>query len=69
MHSWDASYIRKGGSIEILYSIFTEFDIAMTLVRLIKVCLNEISSKVHTRENNVCLSFINLSCSCNADYL
>jgi hypothetical protein len=31
---------------DILYNIFIEFGVAMKLVRLIKVCLNETYSKV-----------------------
>jgi hypothetical protein len=32
---------------ELLYSIFTDFNIPVKLVRLIKMCLNETCSKVH----------------------
>jgi len=32
---------------EVLYIILTELDLLMKLVRLIKMCLNETSSKVH----------------------
>jgi hypothetical protein len=32
---------------EVLYNILLEFDIPMKLVRLIKMCLNEIYSKIH----------------------
>jgi hypothetical protein len=32
---------------EVLYNIMLEFDIPKKLVRLIKMCLNEIYSKVH----------------------
>jgi len=32
---------------EVLYKILVEFGIPMTLVRLIKICLNETYSRVH----------------------
>ena len=32
---------------EVLYKILIEFGIPMTLVRLIKICLNEAYSRVH----------------------
>jgi hypothetical protein len=32
---------------EVLYNILIEFEVPMKLVRLIKMCLNEIYSKVH----------------------
>jgi hypothetical protein len=33
---------------DLLYNIFTEFDIHMKLARLIKMCLNETYCKAHT---------------------
>jgi hypothetical protein len=32
--------------MEVLYNIFTEFGVAMKVVRLIKICLNELYSRV-----------------------
>jgi hypothetical protein len=36
---------------EILYNIFTEFCIPMDLVRVIRMCLNEIYSKLRIGKN------------------
>jgi hypothetical protein len=41
---------------EVLYNIFIEFGIAMKLVRLIKMCLNETYSKIHIDVDVVFLS-------------
>jgi hypothetical protein len=41
---------------EVLYNILTEFGIPMKLVRLIKICLTETSSKVHTGIH-LCVAF------------
>jgi hypothetical protein len=38
---------------EVLYDILVEFRIAMKLVRLIKICLNETYSKVHIIQNGL----------------
>jgi hypothetical protein len=35
----------------VLCNIFSEFDIPLKLVKLIKMCLNEICSKVHIGKN------------------
>jgi hypothetical protein len=36
---------------EVLYNTLIEFGVLMNLVRLIKMCLNEIYSKVHIKKN------------------
>jgi hypothetical protein len=47
---WYVSFRKAYDSVrrEVLYNILIEFGVPMKLVRLIKLCLNETYSKVHT---------------------